>query len=98
MREHRKFLISGRVQGVWYRAGTQQKARKLSLTGWARNLENGQVEVLAEGSPGALDALETWLWQGPPGALVERVDRVCVPTEGGEAIVDPPHGGDFLVL
>ena len=79
-----RFLVSGRVQGVFYRASTREQARRLDLTGHARNLPDGCVEVLAYGSPEALDALERWLWQGPPAAEVAGVER-C-PLEG----VPPP--------
>ncbi len=66
-------LVSGRVQGVWYRASTQQQASLLGLTGYARNLADGRVEVLACGEKEALSALEAWLWQGPRAARVAEV-------------------------
>lgn len=70
-----RFLISGRVQGVFYRASTREQALRLELSGHARNLADGRVEVVAEGAPEAIDTLERWLWQGPPAAMVERVER-----------------------
>ena len=70
----RRYLISGKVQGVWYRASTQQQARRLGIDGFACNLPSGQVEVMARGPAEALDALETWLWQGPTNASVSSVD------------------------
>jgi acylphosphatase len=70
-----RFLVSGVVQGVFYRASTRTQARQLGLTGHASNLPDGRVEVIAHGEPDALDALERWLWQGPPAAEVERVER-----------------------
>lgn len=70
-----RFLITGRVQGVFFRASTQRRARKLGLTGHAINLDDGSVEVLACGPDEALDALEAWLLRGPPGARVDRVER-----------------------
>lgn len=70
-----RFLVSGVVQGVFYRASTRTQARQLGLTGHARNLSDGRVEVIAHGEPDALDALERWLWQGPPAAEVEGVER-----------------------
>lgn len=70
-----RFLVSGLVQGVFYRASTRTQARELGLTGHARNLPDGRVEVVAHGEPEALDALERWLWQGPPAAGVEGVER-----------------------
>ncbi|WP_294946794.1 acylphosphatase [Sulfurivirga sp.] len=67
-------IIHGRVQGVFFRASTQKKARALGLTGWVRNLPDGTVEVLAVGPRPALEALLDWLHEGPPLARVERVD------------------------
>jgi acylphosphatase len=69
------FLISGRVQGVFFRAATREQARRLELVGWAENLADGRVEVYARGTPVALDELERWLWQGPPAAKVTTVQR-----------------------
>lgn len=67
-------LISGKVQGVSYRASTADAARKLDLTGYARNLDDGRVEIVAEGAPEALVALEQWCRSGPPLAVVYDVD------------------------
>ncbi|MGB0712776.1 MAG: acylphosphatase [Gammaproteobacteria bacterium] len=67
--------VSGRVQGVWYRASTAHKARELGLTGHAHNLSDGSVEVLACGEDGAVQDLLSWLWQGPPAARVEQVSH-----------------------
>lgn len=69
------FFISGKVQGVWFRASTQEKAKELGLTGWARNLPDGRVEVLACGEPDKLDVLHEWLKEGPELARVEEVVR-----------------------
>lgn len=69
----RRFLVSGKVQGVWFRASTRQQAVALGLTGEAVNLPDGRVEVIACGAPEALDALATWLWQGPELARVTDV-------------------------
>ncbi|KEQ16718.1 acylphosphatase [Endozoicomonas numazuensis] len=74
----RRALIEGRVQGVWYRGSTQQEARKLGVTGWAKNLPDGRVEVLMCGEGSALDKLEAWLHKGPPMA---RVIGVSVSSE-----------------
>lgn len=68
------FYVTGRVQGVWYRASTQQQAQSLGLSGHARNLPDGRVEILACGPIDQLDALEAWLWQGPPNAQVADVE------------------------
>lgn len=68
-----KCVIAGRVQGVWYRGSTQQKAEGLGLVGYAKNLRDGTVEVLACGEPDAIAKLKQWLWQGPQHAEVEQV-------------------------
>lgn len=70
-----RFIVSGRVQGVFYRASTREQALALGLAGHARNLPDGRVEVLASGAVVALDALEHWLRRGPPAAQVEAVSR-----------------------
>jgi acylphosphatase len=67
--------VTGRVQGVFYRASTQERALALGLTGWVRNCQNGDVELVACGGAPALEALERWLWQGPPAAQVSAVVR-----------------------
>lgn len=66
--------ISGKVQGVWYRDTTRQVAQKLQITGYARNLDDGRVEVLACGEQDALDAFKEWFWQGPQLAKVTDVE------------------------
>lgn len=69
----RKFIVSGRVQGVWYRASTRQQAEQLGLSGHAVNLPDGRVEVIVCGSEAAVDALAAWLWRGPELASVTDV-------------------------
>jgi acylphosphatase len=75
-------LVSGRVQGVWFRAYTQRKARELGLTGWVRNLPDGRVEVMAEGPRPQLEALAQWLWQGSPLSKVTDVTLSWLPATG----------------
>ena len=70
-----RFFVAGRVQGVCFRAGTRQEALRLGLRGYARNLADGRVEVLAAGDEAALEELATWLRQGPPLARVEALER-----------------------
>lgn len=77
--EVRKWLVSGRVQGVFFRESTRREAESLGLTGHAVNLSDGRVEVLAAGAPAALDRLEAWLLGGPPGARVDELHRVEAP-------------------
>jgi acylphosphatase len=77
----RRCLVAGRVQGVFYRASTRSRAQSLGVTGYARNLPDGRVEVLACGPPGAVQALCEWLWDGPPAAHVTAVDTETVAVE-----------------
>ena len=70
----RRCYVSGRVQGVFYRASTRDRALALGVGGNARNLPDGRVEVLAVGESGAVDALIKWLATGPPAAQVASVD------------------------
>lgn len=67
--------IRGSVQGVGFRYAARQEARRLGLYGWVRNDTAGSVEVLAEGPQGALRAFETWLRRGPPGSVVQGMDK-----------------------
>ena len=68
-------LISGKVQGVFYRATAAEMARKLGLAGWVRNLPDGhRVEAVVQGDDEAVEAFIRWCWQGPPAARVERVE------------------------
>ena len=70
-----RFLVEGKVQGVFFRASTRERALRLGLSGWVRNLDDGRVEVLAAGSADALEALAQWLQGGPPAARVDVVVR-----------------------
>ncbi|MEL1265668.1 acylphosphatase [Pseudoxanthomonas putridarboris] len=70
-----RFVVSGKVQGVFFRASTCARALDLALSGRATNLPDGRVEVIAEGDADALDTLEAWLHHGPPSARVDRVER-----------------------
>jgi acylphosphatase len=76
-----RFIVSGRVQGVCYRASTREQALALGLAGHAKNRRDGSVEVLAGGTAQALDALERWLHRGPPAARVESVSREDLPEQ-----------------
>jgi acylphosphatase len=75
-------MVSGRVQGVYYRASARQRAQELGCRGYARNLVDGRVEVLAVGDPAAVSTLIEWLWQGPPAAHVADVQ--CTDVNLGE--------------
>ena len=69
----RRFLIFGKVQGVYFRHSTRREARRLNIQGIARNLPDGSVEVIAHSDPAAVEELRTWLQRGPPEARVEEV-------------------------
>jgi acylphosphatase len=71
-----RFLVSGRVQGVCFRAYTREQAVALGLRGFAVNLPDGRVEVLAVGEPAAFEELARWLRHGPPLANVDDVTRM----------------------
>ncbi len=76
MREScKRYLIAGRVQGVWFRQSTLEQARRLGLRGWVRNLPDGRVEVVAAGPGERLRRLHDWLWRGPELARVDGVDE-----------------------
>jgi acylphosphatase len=77
----RRCFVAGRVQGVFYRASARARAQALGITGHARNLPDGRVEVLAAGEPEAVAALCDWLWQGPPAAQVTAVEVQPVAAE-----------------
>ena len=80
--------VSGRVQGVCYRAATQAQAQALGLGGFARNLADGRVEVLVRGSAAAVEELVAWLAEGPPLAQVSRVERVTLDCSSAPAPAD----------
>jgi len=71
----RHLWVRGLVQGVWYRGTCAEQAEALGVSGWARNLADGRVEVVAEGDPDAVQQLVDWCWQGPPSACVVGVEE-----------------------
>lgn len=74
----RRCLVSGRVQGVWFRGSARNQALALGVTGYAKNLDDGRVELLACGEPQALDAFQSWLERGPELARVDGLECVAV--------------------
>jgi acylphosphatase len=74
----RRSFVSGRVQGVFYRATCARKAQELGITGYARNLPDGRVEVLACGDAPRLDVFVNWLWEGSSASKVTAVDTAEV--------------------
>ena len=83
MKKRYRVWISGRVQGVYFRANTSRMATTLGLTGWVRNLPDRRVEVVFEGSAAAADAMLRWCGIGTPPARVDRFDH-CEETPTGE--------------
>ncbi len=73
VRSCRRYRVSGKVQGVYYRVSARDCARKLGLDGWVMNLPDGRVEAVAAGALDALDEFAEWLAQGPPRAKVSAV-------------------------
>lgn len=75
-------IVTGRVQGVYFRAHTQRQAEQLGLTGYALNHADGSVAVVAEGERAALEQLLAWLQHGPPAARVAQVSPQWTPATG----------------
>lgn len=80
----REAVVHGRVQGVWFRASVQELARRRRVDGWAANQADGTVCVWMEGEPAAVEAVERFLHDGPPGAAVERVQARDVRPSGAQ--------------
>lgn len=76
-----RFIVRGHVQGVFFRASTREQALQLGISGRAKNLADGGVEVLACGDAESLDALQRWLRSGPPSARVAEVLREELPEQ-----------------
>lgn len=75
MPESYRFIVTGRVQGVFFRQSTREKAGELGLRGWVRNREDGAVEgVVQSRDAGALEAFRQWLRRGPPRAQVQDLE------------------------
>ena len=72
----RRYLISGRVQGVFYRDSTRRQAQAMGINGWVRNLYDGRVEVLACGDTARLETFKNWLEIGPEYAKVTNIEEM----------------------
>jgi acylphosphatase len=75
-------LVSGRVQGVFFRTETQRTARQHNLTGWVKNLPDGRVEAVFEGEEAAVEKAVQWCHHGPPSAMVTKVSVKKEPWAG----------------
>lgn len=77
-------FVSGRVQGVFYRATTREQAAERGVDGWVRNLDDGRVEAVFEGPESAVEGILEWCHEGSPRARVEGVDVEYADPEGVE--------------
>lgn len=82
--QHYTIIVYGKVQGVFFRASTQEQAQRLNIRGWVRNEADGSVRIEAEGEEAALQQLVAWCHQGPPPAQVTTVD-----VRSGEVVNHP---------
>jgi acylphosphatase len=80
----RRVIVSGRVQGVWFRDSCRTEARRLRVSGWARNLSDGRVEVVLEGGPDAVNEMANWCQHGPPHADVTSIEVIEEDVTGEE--------------
>lgn len=71
----RRVVVHGRVQGVFFRGSTVERAREVGVSGWVRNCSDGTVEAVFEGTPAQLEEMVRFCQEGPPWALVERVEE-----------------------
>jgi acylphosphatase len=78
----RRFLVFGKVQGVYFRQSTRLEAKRLGLRGVARNLPDGSVEVVAQGEASAVGQLRDWLRHGPAQARVDEVRETATHDNG----------------
>ena len=84
----RRFIVSGRVQGVFFRASTASVAARLGLRGRARNMADGKVSVLALGPESKVAELKAWLHDGPPSARVTEIEVLSEPPEQWQHLPD----------
>lgn len=89
-RSARRLIVTGRVQGVWFRGWTVDQARKLGLDGWVRNRTDGTVEILAAGSTDAIARLAALCRVGPPHAQVASVDSIAADDPGATGFGQKP--------
>ena len=82
-----RVVVSGRVQGVWYRESCRREATAAGVSGWVRNNYDGTVEAVLEGESVAVDRVVAWMRVGPRSAVVTRVDVRAEPPEGERGFV-----------
>ena len=76
-------IVTGKVQGVFFRAFTRDEAVRLGLSGWVRNRPNGSVEAIVEGQKTAVQKMLLWFQQGSPNSIVEKIETTEEPPVGG---------------
>jgi acylphosphatase len=89
--ERRRVVVSGRVQGVFFRDSCRQQAVTLGVRGWVRNREDGTVEAVFEGDERGIAAMVAWCREGPRHAIVTTVDVRAEPVEGLNGFVVRPY-------
>jgi acylphosphatase len=89
----RRVVVSGEVQGVYFRDTCRRTAAEHGVTGWVRNRSDGSVEAVFEGRPDDVDRLIDWAWQGPPTAVVDEVAVYEEEPEGLTGFAIRPTGG-----
>ncbi|HSP57423.1 MAG TPA: acylphosphatase [Halomonas sp.] len=82
-----KAMVTGKVQGVCFRGATQEQALRHNITGHAKNLPDGRVEVLLCGDREAVKKLSEWLWKGPSGARVTHVEIEVIDTHAPDSFI-----------
>lgn len=93
----RRVRVTGRVQGVSFRASCRDEARSRGVTGWVRNRDDGSVEALFAGDPEAVEAMIAWCRSGPSGARVDDLDVAAVEPRELSARERPEPGTPFAV-
>lgn len=78
----RRVVVTGRVQGVWFRESCRREATAAGVTGWVRNAEDGSVEAVLEGAPDRVDRVLAWMEVGPTHAVVANVEVHTEPPAG----------------
>ncbi len=81
MKSCRRCVVTGRVQGVFFRQSAFEQAERLGIKGWVRNLDNGNVECVICGENDLIEQMVVWLHKGPPSAKVTNLEIVEIPWE-----------------
>lgn len=82
MKKKYHLFVSGRVQGVFFRASAKEKADELDIAGWAKNLSDGRVEIVIEGDEKLVDEMLKWCYKGSSNSKIEKVEKIEEKIEG----------------